>query len=429
MMDRSRFEEALQEVLTRLYDPNFSVCDDLWEILGGSLPRTHLGLQEQVADQIRRMEPQDSQPGAYRTRRYYQVLHYRYVLELTQKETAHRMQVSPRHLRREQQQAVQVLAQRIWEKWERLTRAGDESSPAIASRQDAATADNGTSEGKVTQVQREIALLQDHSPNVSTEVGGEIERVVRVMEEILAARNIELVQDCAAGMRVQLHPSVFRQILIGAIDGLASQMDGGCILVRARTRKRGISVAVCGNPFTSNAGESAWRLFAGQTGCSTAFVRSGRQGIFLLGFPPMDKYSVLVVDDNVDIVHVFRRYTIGTQFQIQELILRQHLHPEQRSADLLTQVAEMRPDVIVLDVLMPDLDGWELLGELRREARTREIPVIVCSVIGANGLADALGASAHLSKPVSQEEFLATLARVCHSVHADSQQDETRFPQ
>lgn len=428
-MDRSEFDGALQEVLTRLYDPTYVVPDDFWEILGASSPRTHLGLQDQIAEQIRRMEPQNDRPGAYRTRRHYQVLYFRYVLELTQKETAHRMQVSPRHLRREQQQAVLVLAQRIWEEWESASGIPSEIRAIGGSEQSIPAAGNGSSPASAVQMQREIALLQDRTPNAFTEVGAEMERVTRVMEDILTTRKIELLHDCGNELRVQMHPAVYRQILIGAIDALASQMDGGCILVRARGRKRGVAITVCGNPFVRNAGDSAWRLFASQVGCSTAYARSGRQGIFLLRFPPLDKYSVLVIDDNSDVLHVFRRYTVGTQFHVHEIGTKQGVRHEMRSANVLAQVVESQPDAIVLDVMMPDLDGWELLGELRRDPMTQSIPVIVCSVIGANGLADALGAAAHLSKPVTQEEFLATLHRVCHPAPASPPPNGMRIPQ
>jgi len=65
-----------------------------------------------------------------------------------------------------------------------------------------------------------------------------------------------------------------------------------------------------------------------------------------------------------------------------------------------------------LDVLMPNLDGWELLASLRQSPLTGTIPVIVCSVIRREELAHTLGAAAHLSKPVKDQQFLEALDRV-----------------
>jgi CheY-like chemotaxis protein len=72
-------------------------------------------------------------------------------------------------------------------------------------------------------------------------------------------------------------------------------------------------------------------------------------------------------------------------------------------------VAEIRPTVIILDVLLPQEDGWELLMSLRADDRTRDIPVIVCSVLREPQLARSLGASAHLPKPVTQGALLEAL--------------------
>ena len=75
----------------------------------------------------------------------------------------------------------------------------------------------------------------------------------------------------------------------------------------------------------------------------------------------------------------------------------------------LALARELAPAAIVLDVMMPDVDGWEVLQTLRTQPETRGIPVIICSVFDDPELAAALGASHFLSKPVSREALLAAL--------------------
>jgi len=61
--------------------------------------------------------------------------------------------------------------------------------------------------------------------------------------------------------------------------------------------------------------------------------------------------------------------------------------------------------------MMPQQDGWEVLQLLRNRRRTRDIPVLVCSVIDDPELAFSLGAAEFLAKPVKREELLEALER------------------
>lgn len=67
------------------------------------------------------------------------------------------------------------------------------------------------------------------------------------------------------------------------------------------------------------------------------------------------------------------------------------------------------PQAIVLDVMMPQVDGWEVLARLRQHPGTARIPVIICSVLADADLAAALGAMAVVPKPVTRQAFLSAL--------------------
>ena len=75
----------------------------------------------------------------------------------------------------------------------------------------------------------------------------------------------------------------------------------------------------------------------------------------------------------------------------------------------LRLATEQRPDVILLDVLLPDQDGWAVLTAITTKLELAGIPVIVVTTADERGLADTLGATTYLSKPVSAEELRAAI--------------------
>jgi len=72
---------------------------------------------------------------------------------------------------------------------------------------------------------------------------------------------------------------------------------------------------------------------------------------------------------------------------------------------------KLKPDLITLDILMPVLDGWEVLRRLKASPETRQIPVIMLSIVENRALSFGLEAADCLVKPVSRERLLEVLRR------------------
>ena len=81
------------------------------------------------------------------------------------------------------------------------------------------------------------------------------------------------------------------------------------------------------------------------------------------------------------------------------------------SEGAVRQAVELRPDAITLDLLMPGRGGWNLLHDLRHTPQTASIPILVISVLDEEKSVMAMGASAHLTKPLQKDVFLNALAR------------------
>ncbi len=77
----------------------------------------------------------------------------------------------------------------------------------------------------------------------------------------------------------------------------------------------------------------------------------------------------------------------------------------------LNMAAELQPDIITLDVIMPRVDGWSVLTELKASKRTRDIPVVMVTIVEDKNLGFSLGASEYLTKPVDRNKLVKTIKR------------------
>jgi CheY-like chemotaxis protein len=72
-------------------------------------------------------------------------------------------------------------------------------------------------------------------------------------------------------------------------------------------------------------------------------------------------------------------------------------------------VQQLQPYAVIIDLMMPEIDGWDLLQTLLNNPKIADIPIIVCSVLKQKDLALSIGATAYLPKPISEQSLLAVL--------------------
>lgn len=120
----------------------------------------------------------------------------------------------------------------------------------------------------------------------------------------------------------------------------------------------------------------------------------------------MKQNKILIIDDEFPI-----RYLIEHQLRRQgyDVILAKD------GASGIREARELQPDLIVLDAMMPNMDGFEVCAQIRTEADTAEIPVIFLTALESNeykSRAFAVGADDYLVKPFQAEELLAHVTAV-----------------
>jgi len=112
--------------------------------------------------------------------------------------------------------------------------------------------------------------------------------------------------------------------------------------------------------------------------------------------------TVLVVDDDRDTRDLLARTLQGTEVRVVTAA---------DGPEALQLARQLRPAAITLDVMMPGMDGWEVLRQLKGDAATRDIPVFMVTMTDNRELGYALGATEFLTKPVQRRQLVELLER------------------
>jgi CheY-like chemotaxis protein/predicted DNA-binding protein (UPF0251 family) len=393
------FEQSLRHVLVHFRDPAFHPPEFLWSLLGYRPQNGVEAIQHTITQTIESLKPITvNSSSSLRSQRFYELLTCRYIQELTQEETAERLGITPRHVRREQQQAIHALARLFWEKRPHKILPTAEDNLDEGSEQE--------SMAWRTQVREELAALQQSAPGSVVEVATAIRGVMKIGDTLTAQHGVSLqIGPLESGVTVAMHPSALRQVLITAIEKLVQSISAGQITLAVERMGGRVHLLMTGIPAVTDHppdSDLIREILAVHDGSIEAYLEEEQVG-FSIKLPTADKMTVLVIDDNADLVHFYRRYTTGTRYQIVHLAEGQHI---------LDTIQEIKPDIIVLDVMLPDIDGWELLTNLQEQPTTKMIPIIVCSVVRRAELALSLGASLYLPKPVRRREFVQALDQI-----------------
>jgi GAF domain-containing protein len=130
--------------------------------------------------------------------------------------------------------------------------------------------------------------------------------------------------------------------------------------------------------------------------------KSSRSGNLL-----SEKKKVLVIDDDPDAVYLLQENLDQHNFEVIGA----------RNGTIGYQLAmDQKPDAILLDILMPETDGWTLLHDLKTNLKTRDIPVILLTIVDKKALGFQLGADEYLLKPLDPVHVREALERVIGSI-------------
>lgn len=112
--------------------------------------------------------------------------------------------------------------------------------------------------------------------------------------------------------------------------------------------------------------------------------------------------TILIVDDNPDIVERISSHLKSAGY---------NTHGVTKGEDAIEYARKHKPHAITLDIIMPEIDGWEVLQTLKKDTTTTNIPIIIVSVSAEKDTGIALGAIGHITKPIHQNRLLSEIEK------------------
>jgi CheY-like chemotaxis protein/transcriptional regulator with XRE-family HTH domain len=403
-MDKAAREQLLKwlrDALNHLQDPSYLRRSPLAALFGvANRSDTPPVLRRILIETVESLEPAADASPESRAWRIYESVFYRYVEGFSQEDVADQLGISVRQLRREQRAAFEAMVYNLCEQFDVEPRWPQEADAEIDVQM--AT--------KNAVLNEELAWLKDAPPERPTDLSQTLPAVVDLVQPLAAQydAHLQVVMDDSLPF-LTLDPVAFRQILLNLLSVAISGASGNSVTLSARPISWEVEIKIAGKRTSSQllaASDSkqasldiAQRL---TELCGGRLAVSADELAFnaTLILPALEQLPVLAIDDNASTLQLLQRYTTGTRYRLIGT----------RAPEKALGLAEkFSPQVIVLDVMMPCSDGWEILGRLRQHPLTNHVPVVVCTILAQEELAFSLGASAFLCKPVTRQEFLAVL--------------------
>jgi CheY-like chemotaxis protein len=350
-----------------------------------------------LLDCIESLRPPTDAPAD--TARAYAILNNHYLDGLPMPYVADKLGLSQRQAYRELEKGVKAITNLLWE------RIGHEVAPA--------TSAPGASDNRRQIAQQEVERLRPaaHAENVDlADLLSKISVLLNPMSERTGIR-IELSAP-EKWSSVVADRTMLRQALLNLLSHALRVVRGNVIVAVARANdgwqidlhESAIAVERSSVKFDdieqTEIGLTVARSLIAASGGRLEIEQGAGKWHARIFLPLARQATVLAIDDNADIVALFQRYLGGHAVSVVGA---------KSAEEALRLAVELQPQVITLDIMIPNQDGWEILQKLKTTPETKHIPVIICSVLHEPQLAQAMGASGYVTKPVSQERLLETL--------------------
>ncbi len=403
-MDQETFARHVEDALAHLFDHFYLQFHPLSGLLAADAPPALRGraLSRLLVEAIERLKPGPDVPPNSLAWRKYHYISLRYLQGVPPDQLSKQLGVSDRQGRRDHRQALDALCTLLWDDY-RSSAGSPTAQPRSTAAPDQAASGAGAD---ALDVEDELLHLGRVAPRSACHLADVVDGALATTGPLIQNHRCRVVADVPRTLPpVAMNPLILREIVIGLITQAVDLTWDSDVRINAAESETRIILTISSitrRPTDDPAMLATMRRLAEMQGARLSVTDDGTGSLLLvLDLPMTERATVLVIDDNPDVVLLFRRYLGHTYRLIQATT----------AEEALALAEEQHPSLITLDVMMPGLDGWQILERLRSNAGTQAIPVIVCSILPEPSLALALGAVAYLPKPINPLALRSTLDR------------------
>ena len=396
MLTKTEFAKQIQLTLEYLHD--YAALQKLPLTVALSTRQTRdqsvRQLRNELLAAIEQMKPPNNLPPRAAERRTYLLLYGRYVQGMSTSELVEELAISVRQLRREQTKALTAITDLMWDRLANQLAFAQESAVSPSKRD-------------TIQTETERLIGESHLEDIA--LPELVESVLNLLVPVATKRGVKFDNQVSQTLPlVRAARTVLRQGLLGLIHYALNQSREDSILILGECDATVcLTIRIKKEVATSHridAGLEASRRLVTSFDAQVEIRDQVDQWEAIIQLPLAEGIPILVMDDNAGMVELFRRYLSGHTYHLVEV----------HTADQIIKLArESKIHLVILDVLMPQQDGWEILQLLRAAPETHQVPIMICSALDQPDIAYALGALDYLTKPVTQDSLMAKIERWC----------------
>ncbi len=403
-INEETFDQWVRDALNHLYDSS-SLRNNLLGSLFNQTEQDQACPPEQrirkvLLEAIQLLRPAQGTPAQSPDWRTHRILLMRFVEGASPDEVMQRLSLSRSHYFHEQSRGIDYLIKQLWRTYG--------SPEPIETRSEPET-------GLETQplmdhplrLNDEVQILVNNARPEKIFLSAMLSEVLEMLSSIIKESHTTLEFITEQEVMLYVDRMMLRQVVINFLTFAIEYTASNPLTLRLSSTERIArlemvinSDAIRTHPFVKPPGlDLAEQIMLAMGG--VAFLDHSLPALHaILEWPIQKPLILLVVDDDKFYYSLFARYLVGKNWSVLEA---------SNGEEARQIIFKNRPAAITLDVCMPHEDGWEFLRYLKDDQKTRDIPVIVCSVLEQPQLARALGANQYLPKPVSQVTLLSAL--------------------